>query len=145
MGLLTFDKPDKPRKQVYTTEYIQGGRRYGGYLWARDVEHAKQVAGVRGLGEVIEGKYDLYRAPTWRKLRLKRKGRPNEERLHYLTFLAFVALKSKLYAVDAVMGDKGWFHEYIHRLHLVGEPLNKTLKELDADIYTAEILLGFTP
>lgn len=132
-------------KQVYSTEYKQGGSTYGSYLWAKSPAHAARLARIRGLDEQIMGCFSLYQDETWVNLRLKRKGKAYEQRLHYLTFLSFVALKSGLYSVDMVMGDRGWYHEYIHRLHIGDEPLNKTQKKIDHDIYTAEKLLGFTP
>ena len=132
-------------KQVYSTEYKQDGSTYGSYFWAKSPEHAARLARIRGLNEEILGCFSLHQSETWVNLRLKRKGKAHEQRLHYLTFLSFVALKSGLYTVDRVMGDKGWYHEYIHRLHISDEPLNKSQKEIDHDIYTAEKLLGFTP
>lgn len=131
-------------KRAYTTTYKQGESTFGSYFWAVDEAHAAEMVRIRGLNEVIEGCYSLHKPFTWRHMRLMRKALSEEARIHYLTFLGFVALKSGLYSVDRVMGDHGWLHEYVHRLHIKGEPLNKSRKELDHDIYTAEKLLGFT-
>lgn len=135
----------KGEKRIYSTEYKQGGNTYSSYLWAQSAAHAVRIAKIRGLDEVVTESAGTPKHITWGDLRASRGLGAPVQRLHYLTFLAFVAMKSSIYTVDRVMGDKGWYHEYIHRLHIKREPLNKSQKEITSDIHTAEKLLGFIP
>lgn len=132
-------------KTVFATSYTLDGCIYGSYVWATDAQHAKFIVQQRGVGELVSGAG--WKDDTW--FRLRRLPRTVEDaelqRIHYLTFLSFVALKSGLFTIDSIMGDRGWFHEYIHRLHLKGEPLNRSAKEIDQNIYEVEQQLGFTP
>jgi hypothetical protein len=135
------------QKFVYRTTYKQGGFTYSSHVWAESEADAKwMVKARRNIGEKLEEcwGYKPLRDVSWSKLRNKRKGDAVTERLHYLTFLAFVALKAG-YPPDDVMGDTGWFHEYIHRLHIKDEPLNVSKAALDATIMKVETHLGFAP
>ena len=132
-------------KRIYSTEYKQGGSTYSSYLWAQSAAHAVQIAKIRGLDEIVTESFVTPEHITWAEVIASRGLGTAAQRLHYLTFLAFVAMKSGIYTVDRVMGDKGWYHEYIHTLHIKGEPLNKSQEEITSDIHTAEKLLGFIP
>lgn len=128
----------------FTTEYTQNQNKYASFLIAQTPRDALLTAQMRGLGEKITGECrPAATRTTWKHHKNDISAGAAKRRLHYLTFLAFVAMKSKLLSVNNVMGDQGWFHEYVHRKASKAEPLNIPRKALDREIFRTEALLGF--
>lgn len=46
--------------------FVAGGGLYGGYIWAKDFEHAKRLAALRNIGETVQGAGNPYMAAGFR-------------------------------------------------------------------------------
>lgn len=119
---------------------------YGSYIFADNYDQALQFAAQRHLGERVEalfipirnkieaanGKRWPYTPPSamlgWKPTYWRKKDN-RLEFIHAVTFLSFLAVRSKVIRADlGVLGDGGILHEAIHCMQF-GRPSRNKLRE----------------
>lgn len=98
--------------KTFLTAYSMSGHHYGAYLQANNLTHARELAGRRGLNEVIDGEVAAPAIPH----RLAQHIAAGHwlEAAHETAFLTFVGLTSGALTPREVLGDSGLLHELLH-------------------------------
>jgi len=99
---------------VITTYQINGAT-YSSYILGDNMCRIREIARQRGLNEVIESKImDIKPIPDYQNLSDKEFLKMLPEIIHTVSFLSFIAMKSKTISVEDVLSDEGVLHELTH-------------------------------
>ena len=121
-------------KTKFITEYPVGSDFYSSYVFADDLENAKEVCRRRNIGEVVIGTTDNIES---------NKDLDMKDVLHEVIFLSYIGLKSNTISLEETLGDKGIVHEVSH---FFCDNKNIQKKELIKKIeWLRKIIIGYEP
>lgn len=136
--------------KAYVTQYFDSnGRRRLSHIWAKNEEHARELASARGICETLhmrapdaEVSTTEHPEPAASSLlndALRFRGRMDasnvQNTVHALTWLLFLYHKHSSDAAHA-LSDTGWFHESVHALD--GDLTHTKIRQTVASVEEAE-------
>ena len=110
-------------KKCWLTEYkARNGTTYGAWVFAKSEPEAAKLCRRRGLREKVTGYFKFrawpsrvggFQTPASVVLRSRKSG---HEKVHSVTFLAFLGIAAKVLTPREAIDDTGLLHEVIHVL-----------------------------
>lgn len=106
------------RKKGVLTSYKIADKKYSSYITGVTLSEIKAKIYFRGLDEVIESSIqNIEVLSDFNELSNSDFIKEIPNILHLTCFLSFIALKSKCFSVDEIVGDEGILHDLIHLLN----------------------------